>query len=137
MRSIRADALNLAVFQKAQQERLHSQTHLADFVHEDGAALGLLEPSALVTVRVRETAAHVSEQFRFEQGIGQARAVDRDERALSSVAPLVDHARYDFFSNAALARNEDLGVGSSRALDLDFDVANRKTRSDELPLVIH
>ena len=76
---LRADALNLAVLQKSQQQRLHLQAHLADFVHEDRAAMRLLEPALLVAVRVGETAAHVSEELRREQRVGNAGAVDRDE----------------------------------------------------------
>ena len=40
------DALNLAVLEEPQQQRLHAQAHLADFVHEDGAAVGALELAA-------------------------------------------------------------------------------------------
>ena len=43
--AIGADALNLAVLEKPQQQRLHLQAHLADFVHEDRAAMRLLEPA--------------------------------------------------------------------------------------------
>ena len=38
--AIGPDALNLAGLEKAQQQRLHAQAHLADFVHEDRAAVG-------------------------------------------------------------------------------------------------
>ena len=62
-----ADALNLAALQEAQQQRLHPQAHLADFVHEDRAAVGQFEPAPLVAVGVGEAPLHVPEHFRFEQ----------------------------------------------------------------------
>ena len=74
-----ADALNFAVLQKPQQRGLHLKAHLPDFVHEDRAAVRLLEPALFVAVRVGETAAHVSEKLRGQQRIGNARAVDRDQ----------------------------------------------------------
>ena len=45
LRAVGADALNLAVLEKSQQQRLHAQAHLADFVHEDRAGVRLLEPA--------------------------------------------------------------------------------------------
>ena len=75
--AIGSDSLNFAGLQKPQQQRLHPQAHLADFVHEDGAAVGGLEPAALVAVGVREAALHVAEQFRLEERVGDAGAVDR------------------------------------------------------------
>ena len=81
---IRADALNLAGLEEAQQQRLHAQAHLADFVHEDRAAVGRFEPAALVAIGVGEAALHVPEQLGFEQRVGKAGAVDRDELARDS-----------------------------------------------------
>jgi hypothetical protein len=64
---IGAHALNLAGLQETKHERLHSQAHLANFVHENGAALRRLEPALLVAMRVSETALDVPEQFRLEE----------------------------------------------------------------------
>ena len=54
--------------------------HLADLVEEQHAAAGLLDPSRLGRDRAGERAALVAEQLRFEQLVGQRRAVDGDER---------------------------------------------------------
>ena len=80
LRSV-ADALDLAGLEEPQQQRLHAQAHLADLVHEDRAAVGRFEQAALVAVGVGEAAAHVAEQLRLEQRVGNARAVDRDAAA--------------------------------------------------------
>ena len=76
-----ADGLDLSVLQEAQQQRLHAQAHLTHFVEEQRAAMRELELARLVAIRAGEAALHVTEQFGLEQGLGQARAVDRDERA--------------------------------------------------------
>ena len=73
------------VSRKRSSERLHPQAHLADFVHEDRAAVGRLEPAALVAVGVGEAAAHVAEQLRLEQRIRHAGAVDGDQRPAAAV----------------------------------------------------
>jgi len=73
--TIGADALDFARLEKAEEQRLHAQAHLAHFVHEDRAAMGHLEPSALVAVRAREAALDVSEQLGLEQRLGQSRPV--------------------------------------------------------------
>ena len=42
-----ADRLNLAVLEEAQQQRLHAQAHLADFVEEQRAAVRQLQLAGL------------------------------------------------------------------------------------------
>ena len=74
-----ADGLHLAVLEKPQQQRLHAQAHLADFVEEERAAVRELQLARLVAVRAGEAALHVAEQLRFEQRLGEAGAVHRDE----------------------------------------------------------
>ena len=93
----------------------------------------LLEPSALVAIRVGEAAAHVSEELRLEQRVGHARAVDRDEWAVRAAAALVNEPRDHFLADAALARDEDLRVRPGRALDLLLDEANGRAAADQLP----
>ncbi len=77
------DLLDLTVLEEAQQERLHAQAHLADFVEEQRAPVRLLQLADLVAIRAGEAALHVTEQLRFEQGLGQAGAVDGDVRPLA------------------------------------------------------
>ena len=82
LRLIRPDGLDLAVLEKPQQERLHAQAHLADFVEEQRAAMRELELAALVAVGAGEAALDVSEELRLEQRLGQAGAVHGHERRL-------------------------------------------------------
>ena len=80
VRAVGADALDLASFEEAEEHDLHARAHLADFVEEHRAVGRHFEQPGLVAVRARETAADMAEQLRFEQGIGQPGAVERDER---------------------------------------------------------
>src|SRR5262249_41247750 len=102
-------------------ERLHARAHLADFVHEDRAALGLLEASLLVAVRVGEAAARVAEELRFEERVRDAGTIDRDERSVLARAALMHEPRDDFLADAAFTGHEDLGVGARRAFDFQID----------------
>ena len=77
---MRADRLDLARLEESQEQRLHPQAHLADFVEEQRAAVGHLQLAALVAVGAGEAALDVAEQLRLEQRLGEAGAVDRDER---------------------------------------------------------
>ena len=65
--TIGADTLNLAGFEEAQEQRLHSQAHLANFVHEDRAAIGAFESAALVAMGVGEAAFDMAEKLGLEQ----------------------------------------------------------------------
>ena len=130
MAAIGSDALNLTGLEEAQQERLHPQAHLADFVHEDRAAVGAFEPAALVAIGVGEAALHVAEQLRFEERIGEAGAIDGDERGAAAVAALVNESGDDFLADAAFAGDQHLGVGARGMLDFLFDRADGGTDAD-------
>ena len=71
--AVGADALNFAGLEEPQQQALHAQRHLADFVEEHRAHVGRLELARLVAIGAGEAALHVTEQFRFEQRFRQTR----------------------------------------------------------------
>ena len=60
-RLIAADALDFAFFQHAQKFRLHRERHVADFVEEKSAVMGLLEFSDVARGRAGERAFFVAE----------------------------------------------------------------------------
>src|ERR1700730_4034836 len=53
-RLIAANALYLTLFQNSKQLCLHAEWHVADFVEEDGAVIGLLELADVTSRRARE-----------------------------------------------------------------------------------
>ena len=126
-----ADALDLAGFEEAEQQRLHAQRHLADFVEEHRAAVGGFEETALVAVGVGEAAAGVAEQLGFEQRVGHGRAVDREHRRVAAPAARVDQVGHDLFAHAAGAGDEHLGVGPGRVLDLLMHHLERLAPADQ------
>ena len=75
----------------------------------------------LVAVRAGEAAAHVAEELRLEQRVGQAGAVERDERRGRARAAVVNQTRDDFLADAGLAGDQHLGVGARGAVDVGFD----------------
>jgi hypothetical protein len=81
-RLVAAHAVELAVRQHAQQARLQVERHVADFVQEQRAAIGLLEAAAAHGLRAGEGAALVAEQFGLQQVLGNGRGVDGDEGPL-------------------------------------------------------
>ena len=127
-----AHALNLAGLEESKQQRLHPQTHLADFVHEDGAAMGALEPAGLVAMRIRETAFDVTEQFGFQKRSGMpAQLIATVVRCVCGSADL-NEARNHFLADAALAGDKVLGAGARRVVDLFWNEAGCAACADEL-----
>ena len=118
-----ADRLDLAGLEEAEQQRLHAQRHLADFVEEHRAAVGRLEQAGLVAIGVGEAALDVAEELRLEQRVGQAGAVERDERLRAARAALVNQLRGDFLADAAFAGDEHLGVGARGGGDVAVERA--------------
>ena len=78
-RLVAADALDFAFFQHAQQFRLHRERHVANFVEEQRAVMGLLEFSDVARGRAGERAFFVAEQLRFHQLGGNRGAIQRDK----------------------------------------------------------
>src|SRR4029453_5076545 len=95
---IRTAPFNLAGLEKSQQHGLHTQAHLADLVHEDGAAVCRFEPASLVAVSARKAATDVTEELGFEQRVGHPGAVDRDQARHSPDALLMNHPRDELFT---------------------------------------
>src|SRR5690606_7032352 len=87
-RALGTERLELALLQYAQQLGLDGRTDGADLVEEDRSAVGQGEAPLLVADGAREGAAHVAEQLRFDQRLGQGGAVDADERLLALRAPV-------------------------------------------------
>ncbi len=112
--AVRPDGLDFAGLEEAEEERLHAQAHLTDFVEEEGAAMGELQFARLVAIGAGEAALDVSEELRFEERLGQPRAVHGDERAMGAGRVHVDRARDQVLADAAFPGNENLGFAERR-----------------------
>ena len=134
--AVGADLLQLAGLHEAQQQPLHPQGHLADFVEEDGAAVGELELADLVAIGAREGALDVAEQLRFEQRFRKAGAVHGDQLPRGARAAPVDGAGDELLADAALAGDQDLGVGPRDPLDLLDQLDDRGARADQFTVAL-
>ena len=127
-----AHPLHLALLQHAQQPHLGRGRHVADLVEEDGAAVRRLEQALLVAGGAGEAALHVAEQLALEQGLGQRRAVHRDERLVLARAAVVDGAGHQLLAGAALALDEHGGAGVADRLHQLEDRAHLGRLADEV-----
>ena len=73
-----AHAGEAAVLEEAQQLGLERPAHVADFVQEDGAAVGFLDAAGFLLQGAGEGAFFVAEQLAFQQRFGDGGAVDAD-----------------------------------------------------------
>src|SRR5690348_3647098 len=102
-----SDGPYLALLKDAVEFDLHGEAHVADLIHEERAAMGCLEESLAIVIRASEGALHVAKKLRFQESLRKSAAIDGDEGSLSASAVLVNRPRYQFFSGAALAGDED------------------------------
>src|SRR5262245_607813 len=103
---LRSDRPDLPLLKGAQQLALHPQAHVADLVEEQYPAVGELEDSLAVAIGAGERAARVTEQFRFEEALGQGRAVLGEEFPRTAGRSIVDGPRNQLLAGAALAMDE-------------------------------
>ena len=75
-----ADPLDVAILQHAQKADLGVERQLADFVEEQRAAVGPLEPTLAGFRGAGEGAPLVAEELRVDQLAGNGAAIDADER---------------------------------------------------------
>ena len=115
-RGIGSHGLDLAVLEEAQEQRLHAQAHLADFVEEQRAAVRQTELADLVAIRAGEAALDVAEQLRFEQRFGDARAVDGHELGRAAARMIVNVPGDDILAGAAFAGHQHFRVAGRGAL---------------------
>src|ERR1022692_1857784 len=81
----------------------HIDRDFADFVEEDGAAVGDFEQTALVLVRAGKGAFQVTEQFALQQSLREGSAVDGNESVGSARRTYVNSAGHELLSGAAFA----------------------------------
>src|SRR5207344_610414 len=106
-----AETRDDSILEHAQELRLHVDRHLADFVQEQGAAVGQLQFSDLAAAPgAGERAVSVSEEFGLEQFSRNGRAVQRNERAAGPLARIVNALRNEFLPGPRLAHHQDARI---------------------------
>ncbi len=129
---VAAQPLELALLQDAQQLHLDAGRHVADFVHENGAGVGLFELAGLADIGARERALLVAEQFALHQIFGQRGAVDFDERPILAGRVMMNGARDHILADAAFAAQQNGGAGGRHALNGGEDFAHGRAAADDV-----
>jgi hypothetical protein len=101
-----AQPLDRPILQDPQQLHLHRQRYVIDVVEKNGSAFGQLEAARPILDGARERTAFMAEELGFDQGLGEQRAADSDEGAMTTTAVLMDQVGRHFLSGTALARDE-------------------------------
>ena len=136
-RAARAESLELAILEHAQQASLERQGQLADLVQEQRPRAGSLEAPDPAQRSAREGAALVPEQLALEQGGGQGRAVEVHEGAIAARGAVVKPARQQPLADAGLAEQEHAGVEGCHARELSQRGAHGRTLGDQVGCLGH
>ncbi len=130
-RRIGPHGMDLAGFERAQQERLHLGRHFAHLVEQQGSAVRPAQVAASCTVGSRKGAARDAEQLGRREGCGQGRHVDPHERPAGAPPGGVDGARDQLFARAGFAAQEDRNVGRRNPPDLAPQRGHRRALPQE------
>ena len=110
-----ARALEGLIDQHPQDLVLGLARHVADFVDEQRAAMGLFQRTGLA--RVFAIGLLDAEQFDFHALRRDRRGVDHDKRAVGAARGVMQRARGQFLARAGRADDQDAAVGLGRAID--------------------
>ena len=133
----RADAGDLAIFDRAQQPILRRRRQAGEFVEEQGAAIGLLEPPVARLDRTGKAARFMPEQFGLDQIFGQRRAIHRHQWTSPAARQMVEALGNQLLARAALADHQYGAIerrGAAGALD---SIEKGQARPDELRCPLH
>ena len=90
---------------------LQIHRHVADFVEEESAAIGVLDLPLGPGESACKSALLLAEQFRRDEVGGYCSTIDRNEAAGVSLRLLMNGAGCQFLAGAALAGDEDGFIG--------------------------
>src|SRR5688572_13794264 len=102
-----SDAHDLAALEDAEELRLRHERHLADLVEKHGPRIGGLEQAGLRLMGARKSTTLESEELRFEQGLGEGRAVEPNERTARARRALMERLGIDVLADAGLTEDEN------------------------------
>ena len=127
-----AEALEGLVLQGADDLALCFQGHVADFVEQQGAAVGALEDAGAAGAGIRIGAGFDAEQLLLEAGRVEGGAVEGDEGAFGPAGAFVDHAGGDLLAGAGGTADEDAGAGGGDAFDGGAEAGDGGAAAGEL-----
>src|SRR5262249_36058407 len=120
----------------ANQLRLQIETHLGDFIQEKRPSMRALERAFDVPDRAGELAFLMSEKRALHEPLGEAGAIELDERPVAPLAQPVKRPSEQVFACSGLALDEHRRARRRRCrYGLQY-AANDRAFSDDLPLVL-
>ena len=129
---VTAHAADLVLLERPQHLGLGRERHVADLVHEERAAVGLLEFALALLDGRREGAPLVAEEFALDQLGGDGRAVHLDERRAAARAFGVEPAGHELLARAVLTGDEHAGVARRHLVDQVLHVEYALRGADDL-----
>ena len=124
-----AKPIDFAFLQNAQKLGLQTQRHFADFIQQQRAAVGQLKFAGFRCGGSRERAAHMAEQFAFQQAFRKRGAVNGDERLVRARTEIVDHPRKQLFARTAFSFDQNIGFGLRHAARIGEQRAEIRARN--------
>ena len=116
-RCMTTHAVKTTLAQNPQQARLQLKRHIANFIEEQGTAIGLLKAPAPLTLCAGESAPLVAEQFALEQLFGDSRRIDGHEWTACARRVLVQSARDQLLAGAGFAGDQHGDMALAQAAD--------------------
>src|SRR5208282_2607395 len=116
---------NLLIFENAKQFGLHLRPHLCDLVEQKGSAVRAFETAFAPAIRAGEGAALVAEQFAFDQGLRNGRAIDGDVGTAMARRFVVDCTCGQLLSRTTLASDDHRRARGSGFFDQAYGPAYR------------
>jgi len=121
---------NLAL-KHAKKFRLKFEGKVADFVKEEGAAIGEFEAANFLTDGAGEGAALVAEELGFEQTARNGGAINFNEGAIAARTEIMDGAGEELLAGGRFRRGGDGSAGGSGELHLSQGPLERGTLADD------
>ena len=129
--ALRAQALQVAGLERAEELGLRVGAQVADLVEEEGARVRQLEPAQPALRGPGEGTALVAEHLRFHQIARDGGAVDGHERAAGAPARGMDRRRRQLLSGAALPCEEHPRLGRPHPGDERPHLLHRRALAHE------
>ena len=119
-----------ALLDHAEQLHLEGGRHIADFVHEERAAIGDLKEAGLVTDGTGECAATMTKELALEEVVVECAAVGGDKLLVCATRALMNRLRNKLFSRPVFAEHEHRRVALANALQQLEERHHRRAASD-------
>ena len=117
-------SLECAALQDAEQLGLQARGNIADFIEQQGPAVGHLEPADLPPFRAGERSFFVTEELAFQQRVVQDGAVESDEGAGPPRIGRVQCLRDQLLAGPGLALDQDRRADRPDLLDQVEELAD-------------